>query len=89
MFVGRYDQRRRNLKWNPCTLPPVSCRSICRKEFASEPSARRVRGKARLNIRDASESGRLQRVAINSDGSTYAYRIIDPRRFTLSTSFDL
>jgi prepilin-type N-terminal cleavage/methylation domain-containing protein len=35
------------------------------------------------------ENGRLQKVAINPDGSTYAYRIIDPRQFILSTSFDL
>ena len=34
-------------------------------------------------------AGRLQRVAINPDGSTYAYRIIDPRQFIVSTSFDL
>jgi len=28
-------------------------------------------------------------VAVNPDGSTYAYRIINPRQFILSTSFDL
>ena len=49
----------------------------------------RIRGKVQLNVRDALENGRLQRVAINPDGSTYAYRIIDPRQFILSTSFDL
>ncbi len=49
----------------------------------------RVRAKLQLNVRDVLENGRLQKVAINPDGSTYAYRIIDPRRFILSTSFDL
>ena len=42
-----------------------------------------------LNVRDVLENGRRQKVAINPDGSTYAYRIIDPRQFILSTSFDL
>ena len=42
-----------------------------------------------LNVRDVLENGRLQKVAINPAGSTYAYRIIDPRQFILSTSFDL
>ena len=49
----------------------------------------RVRAKVQLNVRDVLENGRLQKVAINPDGSTYAYRIIDPRWFILSTSFDL
>ncbi len=49
----------------------------------------RVRARVQLNVRDALEKGRLQRVAVNPDGSTYAYRIIDPRQFILSTSFDL
>jgi len=49
----------------------------------------KVRGKVQLNVRNAFEDGRLQRVAVNPDGSTYAYRIINPRQFILSTSFDL
>ncbi len=40
----------------------------------------KVRGKVQLNIRDAFEDGRLQRVAVNPDGSTYAYRIINRNR---------
>jgi hypothetical protein len=35
------------------------------------------------------ESGRLQPIAVNPDGVPYAYRIIDPRQFILSASFDL
>jgi len=49
----------------------------------------RIRGRVQLNIKDVFESGRLQPVGVNPDGSYYAYRIIDPRRFILSTSFDL
>jgi len=49
----------------------------------------KLRGKVQLNVRDAFEDGRLQRVAVNPDGSTFAYRIINPRQFILSTSFDL
>ena len=49
----------------------------------------KIRAKARLNVRNACEGGRLQSVAVNPDGSTYAYRIIDPRQFILSLGFDL
>jgi hypothetical protein len=49
----------------------------------------KIRAKAQLNIRDAFEDGRLQRVAVNPDGSTYAYRIINPRQFILSLTFDM
>jgi outer membrane receptor protein involved in Fe transport len=49
----------------------------------------KVRAKAQLNVRNAFESGRLQKVAVNPNGSTYAYRIIDPRQFILSCSFEL
>lgn len=49
----------------------------------------RVRGRVQLNIRDAFEGGRLQTVAVNPDGSPYAFRIIDPRQFILTTTFEL
>lgn len=49
----------------------------------------KVRGKVQLNIKDAFESGRLQKVGVNPDGSVFAYRIINPRQFILTTSFDL
>ena len=49
----------------------------------------KVRAKAQLNVRNVLEDGRLQSVAVNPDGSTYAYRIIDPRQFILSLNFDL
>ncbi len=49
----------------------------------------KIRAKAQLNLRNAFEDGRLQRVAVNPDGSTFAYRIIDPRQVILSLNFDL
>ena len=49
----------------------------------------KVRGKAQLNIKNALEGGRLQAIGINPDGKPYAYRIVDPRQFILSTTFDL
>ena len=49
----------------------------------------KIRARVQLNIKDVFEKGRLQPVAVNPDGNYFAYRIIDPRRFTLSTSFDL
>lgn len=49
----------------------------------------RVRARVQLNVRDALEDGRLQKVAVNPDGSTFAYRIVDPRQFILSASFEL
>ncbi len=49
----------------------------------------RVRARVQLNVRNVLEDGRLQPVAVNPNGSPFAYRIIDPRQFILSTTFDL
>jgi outer membrane receptor protein involved in Fe transport len=49
----------------------------------------RIRAKVQLNIRDVLEDGRLQAVGVNPNGQPYAYRIINPRQFILSTTFDL
>ena len=49
----------------------------------------KVRTRFQLNIRNATESGHLQGVAINPDGKFYSYRIIDPRQFIFTTTFDL
>ena len=56
-----------------------------RLKFAGD----KVRSKLQLNIKNAFEGGRLQPIAVNPDGRPYAYRIIDPRQFILSMSFDL
>ena len=52
-------------------------------------SGDKVRTKVQLNIQDAFENGRLQAIAVNPDGRPYAYRIVDPRRFVLSMTFEL
>lgn len=44
--------------------------------------------KLQLNIVNALESGELRVVGVNYDGSPNAYRIIDPRQFILSATFD-
>ena len=49
----------------------------------------KINTRFQLNVRNATESGRLQGVAINPDGRFYSYRIIDPRQFIFTTTFDL
>ncbi len=49
----------------------------------------KIRARAQLNVKNVLENGRLQPIAINPDGRPYAYRIIDPRQFILSLSFEL
>lgn len=49
----------------------------------------KIRANFQLNVRNATESGRLQGVAVNPDGQFWRYRIIDPRQFIFTTSFDL
>ncbi len=48
----------------------------------------KVRMKIQLNVADVFQSGELKPVAVNYDGSVSAYRIIDPRQFILSATFD-
>jgi hypothetical protein len=42
-----------------------------------------------FNVRNVQESGRLQAISAYPDGTPNAYRIIEPRQFILSASFDL
>jgi len=42
-----------------------------------------------LNVRDLTESGHLQPIAAYPDGTINTYRIVDPRQFILSVTFDL
>lgn len=42
-----------------------------------------------LNVRSLNESGRLQPIAASPDGTTTAYRLVDPRKFILSVTFEL
>jgi outer membrane receptor protein involved in Fe transport len=47
-----------------------------------------VKTKFQLNIRNILENGRLQAVGAYPDGAPSAYRIVDPRQFILSATFD-
>jgi len=49
----------------------------------------RIKGSVQLNVVNAFEPGGLRPFSANPDGSIYGYRIIDPREFKLTVSFDL
>lgn len=42
-----------------------------------------------LNVRNAFEGGRLQAIGVNPDGAPYNFRIVDPRQFIFTASFEL
>jgi outer membrane receptor protein involved in Fe transport len=44
--------------------------------------------KIQLNVNNVFESGSLVPIAVNYDGTPWAFRIIDPRQFILTTTFD-
>ncbi|MCW5548224.1 MAG: TonB-dependent receptor plug domain-containing protein [Opitutaceae bacterium] len=48
----------------------------------------RVGMRVQLNIANVFEGGDLRPVAVNYDGSPYSFRIIDPRQYTLTATFD-
>lgn len=48
----------------------------------------KVRMKLQLNVMNVFEGGELRPVAVNYDGSPYSFRIIDPRQFILTASFE-
>ncbi len=47
-----------------------------------------VRAKFQLNVRDATEKGGLRPIIFNADGSPAQYRIVDPRTWFLTSTFD-
>ncbi len=49
----------------------------------------RIPTKFQLNVRNVTENGRLQPIAAYPDGTINTYRIVDPRQFILSATFDL
>lgn len=57
--------------------------SYTRKIFADK-----IRMKIQLNVRDVFEDGGLRAVVFNQDGSPAQYRIIDPRTWFVTTTFD-
>ena len=51
--------------------------------------ANKVGATFQFNVRNLQENGRLQPISAYPDGTPNAYRIVDPRQFILSASFDL
>jgi outer membrane receptor protein involved in Fe transport len=49
----------------------------------------KIRAKVQLNVRNLTEGGHIEPIAINPDGQVSTYRIIDPRQWFLSVTFDL
>ena len=49
----------------------------------------RIGTRFQLNVNNVTESGRLQPIAVNPDGRPWNFRIIDPRQFIFTTTFDL
>jgi hypothetical protein len=48
----------------------------------------RIAWTLQLNVENVFENGHLQTVAVNYDGTPYGYRIIDSRKFTLTSTFE-
>lgn len=48
----------------------------------------RIRAKIQLNVQDVFENGGLRAYAVNPDGTPYNFRIINPRKFVLTTTYD-
>ena len=48
----------------------------------------RIGWKLQLNIENATEGGRLMPTQVNFDGTPWAFRIIDSRKFTLTSTFN-
>jgi hypothetical protein len=49
----------------------------------------KINTSVQLNVRNVQEGGRLQAISAYPDGNPNAYRIVDPRQFILSATFDL
>lgn len=49
----------------------------------------KVRTSVQLNVRNLFEGGRLQAVSANPDGTPSVFRIVDPRHFMLTATFEL
>ena len=51
--------------------------------------ANKIGATFQLNVRNLQENGRLQPIAAFPDGTPSAYRIVDPRQFIITATFDL
>ncbi|MFT3829099.1 MAG: TonB-dependent receptor [Opitutaceae bacterium] len=48
----------------------------------------KIQMKIQLNVNNVFENGGLRPVAVNYDGTPYSFRIVDPRQYVLTTTFD-
>ena len=69
-------------------LSAPSVRKTPEGRAAIENAQVKARARFQLNLQNAFENGRLQATAINPDGQAYNYRIINPRKFVLTSTFD-
>jgi len=62
-------------------------------DFMAGYNLRLLKGKVacrlQLNVVNVFENGRIQAIAVNPDGTPWAYRIVDPRQIMLTASFSL
>lgn len=49
----------------------------------------RIGTRFQVNVNNVNESGRLQPTAVNPDGTPWRFRIVDPRQFIFTATFDL
>ena len=68
--------------------PPAELTKIDQTLDVRKIWSNKVGLKVQLNVDNVLENGSLMPVAVNYDGSPYAFRIVDPRRFILSAAFD-
>ncbi len=54
-----------------------------------QPAVNSGGGMVQCDSRFAFTPGRTRKITVNPDGSAYAVRIIDPRQFILTTTFEL
>jgi hypothetical protein len=56
--------------------------------FRQDLFGKNIRAKVQLNIRDATEKGGLRPIVYEADGTPAQYRIVDPRTYFLTVTFD-
>ena len=57
--------------------------------YSTRLFSNRVGASLQLNVVNVTEDGRLQAISAWPDGTPNAYRIVDPRKFILTATFDL
>lgn len=57
--------------------------------YAFKMNKGRIRSSVQLNVQNVFENGRLQTVAVRTDGTPWAFRIVDPRLFQLTLNVEL